>query len=125
MARREGTPITYGSSEFQAASELVREMSLRRSEQRDSYGKLIARLLTRPVNAARTARTVARLPTLTVSVSDSPTGRVIRKELNRRALGVPTGRLARACLILPDDGRAYLRGKSRQALRTNLSRARE
>ncbi|HEY4828724.1 MAG TPA: hypothetical protein VIH85_18265 [Solirubrobacteraceae bacterium] len=59
-----------------------------------------------------------------VHVSGSATGQALRAYLSRRAFGVfPKNSLCRGVLILPQDRSEYLRGRRRQALRTNLRRA--
>ncbi len=65
-----------------------------------------------------------RTPSEYVFVSDSPTGQSVRAYLDQRALGVfPKNRLCRGVLVLPKHRSDYLRGRHRQALRTNLRRA--
>jgi len=57
-------------------------------------------------------------------LSGSLAGEAIRAYFNERLLGVfPRHRLCRGVLILPEDHSEYLRGRHRQALRTNLRRA--
>lgn len=118
-AERWSAPGT--GSEFDAASELVRE-ALVDGGHPVRVGR---RLATRPRRSLRAALTVARLPRLGVRLSHDPAGRVIREQLDKRSLGVPVGRIARAALLLPEDTDGYLRGRHRQALRTNLKRAGE
>jgi len=78
-----------------------------------------------PFVSGRGLAAVARLPSIDVPLSDGPAGRLIRARLSRHLLRIPTGRLARATLALPDEATQYLRGRSRQAVRTNLHRARD
>jgi hypothetical protein len=80
--------------------------------------------LTHPAAAVRLARVVRRLPTVDVQLSTGPAGAYLAKVLAHRTLGLPTARLARAGLPLPADPSAYLRGRPRQALRTNAARSR-
>ncbi len=57
-------------------------------------------------------------------LSPSPAGRTLALYFGERFLGVfPQNRLCRAVLLLPSDHAEYLRGRRRQALRTNLRRA--
>ncbi|MGH2833432.1 MAG: hypothetical protein ACRDK2_11730, partial [Solirubrobacteraceae bacterium] len=50
---------------------------------------------------------------------------MIAEHLARRRWGLPRFRLAQGVLYLPADFSAYVRGKRRQAVRTNIRRARE
>jgi hypothetical protein len=65
------------------------------------------------------------VPRVTLSPSESPAGECIRRHLRMRRWGMPRFRLAQGVLHLPGDYATYLRGRQRQAVRTNLSRARE
>lgn len=65
------------------------------------------------------------LPRVEIPVSNSETGSTIREHLSLRTWGLPRFRLAQGILHLPPHFDAYLRGRRRQALRTNLHRARE
>ena len=76
-----------------------------------------------PVVAARTARLVKSLPWVDVPLTTQPAGRTIRSRVERRRYLLPVGRLARATLTLPDEAGLYLRGRHRQAARTNIARA--
>lgn len=116
-----GPAPTYGTPGFDAASELVRTAL----EQHDRPLGVVRTFAMRPRATLRAARIVSTLPRVDVRLSDSPAGAVIRQQLDKRAMGLPVGRLARAALLLPDDPADYYRGKARQALRTNLNRAGE
>jgi hypothetical protein len=70
-------------------------------------------------------RLVATLEHLTVSPTDSPSGRAIRAHLEVRRYGIPKNRVAQAVLVVPSSSRVYLRGRRKQAVRTNLRRARD
>lgn len=75
------------------------------------------------VHLRRLARSVDRLPAETVHLSSDPAGQHIRRFFRRRLLD--SGRLvAITTLTLPDVFEEYLRGRSRQAVRTNCSKAR-
>jgi hypothetical protein len=65
------------------------------------------------------------LPSTEVALSDEQTGRMIRQHLMMRENGHPRFRRAQGVLWLPEDYADYLRGRRRQAVRTNISRARE
>ncbi len=60
-----------------------------------------------------------------MSPTDSPSGRAIRAYLEERRYGIPTHRIAQGLLIVPSSSEVYLRGHHRQAVRTNLHRARD
>jgi hypothetical protein len=79
----------------------------------------------RPKGLAASVRLLAKLERLTVSPTDSPTGRAIRAYLEERRYGVPTHRVAQSVLVLPRSSQVYLRGRHKQAVRTNLHRARD
>jgi hypothetical protein len=83
---------------------------------------------------ARRARALLQLPYLIafvcvvprnrVCLSDSPSGERIRAHLQLRRWALPRFRLAQGVLHLPGDYAAYLRGRRRQAVRTNVTGAR-
>lgn len=70
------------------------------------------------------APVLADLPHVPVTVPDTRSGRRLAAKYTGRDRGVPRD-LAVSVLPLPEEPEAYLRGKSRQALRTNSRRARE
>jgi hypothetical protein len=63
-------------------------------------------------------------PRTRLSLSESPAGKCIRAHLRLRRWGLPRFRLAQGVLHLPEDYASYLRGRKRQAVRTNVARAR-
>lgn len=63
-------------------------------------------------------------PRARLRLSDRPAGKRIHAHLALRRFGLPRFRLAQGVLLLPDDHRRYTRGRSRQALRTNVAKAR-
>jgi hypothetical protein len=65
------------------------------------------------------------LPGMDVRLSEDPTGLAIAEHLSLTRWGVPRFHLAQGVLQLPPDFASYLRGRRRQALRTNIRRARE
>ena len=69
-------------------------------------------------------RVLRALPTYDVVTSPSPQGEWLRALTERRTTGVTRRRLGVSVLDLPDTIEDYLRGKQRQAVRTNVSRAR-
>ncbi len=74
--------------------------------------------------ASRVAPALAGLPRVPVTVPDTRGGRRLAAKYAGKDRGVPRG-LAVSVLPLPEEPEQYLRGKSRQALRTNSRRARE
>ena len=111
----------YGGPCFSAASSLPLAPGLGRP------GRLLT-LLTEAVRQpwliAALIELVLRTRTEEVLLSQSPAGRGLRLYFNERFLGVfPQNRLCRAVLLLPGCHSGYLRGRHRQALRTNLHRA--
>jgi hypothetical protein len=65
------------------------------------------------------------IPRLEVVLSDGLSGVAIADHLSLTRWGVPRFRLAQGVLQIPSDFPGYLRGRHRQALRTNVRRARE
>jgi hypothetical protein len=65
-----------------------------------------------------------RTKSVSLLLSDSLSGRALRAYFSERALGLfPRNQFCQGVLMLPRDHDAYLRGRSRQALRTNLRHA--
>ena len=110
--------MVYGRPDFEIASDFARALH---DDPKPSWQLFRHRWR----DALRTAWFVARRPTVTVLVSSSPAGRMLKRSARARRNGLPVGRVARAVQILPASEAAYLRGRSRQALRTNIRRARE
>ncbi len=85
---------------------------------------LVAASLLRPRRPIALLVLLFRTRSERVALSTSVTGRVLTEYFDERALGVfPRNRLCRGVLVLPDHHSDYLRGRRRQALRTNLRRA--
>jgi hypothetical protein len=84
-----------------------------------------ARLLRIVIQFPVLLRFLYALPRMEVRLSDAPTGLAIAEHLSLTRWGVPRFRLAQGVLHLPPDFEGYLRGRHRQALRTNIRRARE
>lgn len=102
----------YGGADFQRASELLRALRARQLRPRVIIG-----------GALPLRRVLRRLPRVSVSVSDSAAGDAIRSRLSERRLGVARNRFAHGVLVLPASAADYSRGRSRQAMRTNVTRA--
>lgn len=109
--------LQYGGAVFEEASRFVR-----------SAAGAPAHQLVRPSSlrgAAALGRLVLGLPWVELSVSDSVAGQRIAHHLDYRTRrGFPMRRVAQGVLTLPSDRDDYLRGRRRQAVRTNLGHAR-
>jgi hypothetical protein len=114
-----GQELQYGGATFESAALAVQ--GLRHAKAGDRYATAL--LDRRGVRAL--IELVCRLPRLEVTLTDTRGGRTIRQHLEKRVLGVPQNRLAQGILFLPESGAEYTSGRRRQALRTNLHRARE
>jgi hypothetical protein len=68
---------------------------------------------------------LARLPEIPVPLSDGPAAAFIAEHLSLTRGGIPRFRVAQGVLHLPPDFSTYMRGRRRQAVRTNIRRARE
>lgn len=110
----------YGSAALDSASEVVRELQRSRDSGRSPW----TYLLHHPTALAKTAVTMLRLPWIRLTLSPTPAGGSIRRNLGGRTCGLSTGRLGRALLTLPESEEAYLAGRHRQAVRTNVRKAR-
>jgi hypothetical protein len=117
--------IQYGGETFRAASYFARRhsRSIDRAElTQDARGAPDA--AAPPLGgAAAFARLLVRLPRIDVRLSDSSPGREIDAYLRARARGLRHNCIAQGVLPLPEQPADYLRGRSRQAVRTNLHRA--
>jgi hypothetical protein len=71
-----------------------------------------------------TASLLTSLPRLHVSLTDSPAGERLREHFGDRIWGIRHSRVAQGVLVLPEGEGLYVRGRSRQALRTGIRRAR-
>lgn len=108
--------LAYTSPGFQALSEAVQDLDGHRDGRR--WGKLVGTVVRRRRELWAGIGLLRSLPSLEVRLSDDSAGRAIRERL-----AAPSRRLARASLRLPDDPAAYLRGRPKQAVRTNLRHA--
>ncbi len=113
--------LRYGGHWFSAASDLPLERGL------IHFGHLVSFVAA----AIRRPRRVAALFALLLGtrsedlfLSGSLAGEALRVYFDRRSVGMfPQNRFCRGVLLLPRDHSDYLRGRRRQALRTNLRRA--
>jgi hypothetical protein len=114
-------PFRYGGPWFSAASALPLERGLIRSGR---LATLVAAAVRRPARVAALLVLLLQTRSEHIYLSESRAGQALAAYFNQRSLGVfPTTRLCRGVLLLPRDHSAYLRGRRRQALRTNLRRA--
>ena len=113
--------LRYGGPWFSAASDLP----LERHQIRFGYlATLAAAAVRRPRRVAALFGVLLGTRSEAVFLSGSLAGEALREYFNQRSLGVfPQNRLCRGVLLLPRDHTEYLRGRRRQALRTNLRRA--
>jgi len=113
--------VRYAGPCFAAASALPLAAGLGRP------GRLLTLMaagVRRPRRIVALIVLLLRTRTEAVPLSQSPAGRELSIYFGQRFLGlVPQNRLCRAVLILPRKHADYMRGRHRQALRTNLRRA--
>jgi hypothetical protein len=112
----------YGGAVFCAASAFLRRAVpgvVDCDLDRDAPRRLVAK------GTVATPLLLAGLPTLTVRLSASPAGERLREHFAHRQWGILHSRLAQGVLVLPETNATYLRGRSRQALRSNTRKARE
>lgn len=89
-----------------------------------TLARFVAAAVRRPRLLAALIVLLLRTPREYVVLSRSCTGQDLHRYFNQRRLGVlPKNRLCRGVLLLPQDHADYLRGRRRQALRTNLRKA--
>jgi hypothetical protein len=85
---------------------------------------LAACVVRRPWQIAALIVLLLQTPREHVFLSESFAGQALRDHFNQRFCGIfPQNRLLRGVLLLPQDHSEYLRGRRRQALRTNLRKA--
>ena len=115
--RRHDASLQYGGETFLAASAFAR-LAMRRGDAGRRH-----RARDWPLGAWAALRVLARLPRIEVSLTDSPSARVIDAYLRERRRGLRSHLLARGVLALPPTSEEYLSGRSRRAVRTNRSHA--
>jgi hypothetical protein len=115
---RRGARTGFGDPDFLELCGLVQQVLRPQSRPAE---RLLGALRALP-RAARLIRAVRRLPSRRIHVTDTPAGAAIRDFFGWRLL---QGRhlVAISTLALPADPAEYARGRSRQALRTNCTRA--
>lgn len=111
----------YRGRWFSDASALPLQTGLGRPRR---LASLVAVGVRRPRRIVALIVLLLRMRSEEVLLSQSPPGRALRRYFDARFLGVfPQNRLCRAVLLLPQRHAEYVRGRHRQALRTNLRRA--
>jgi hypothetical protein len=108
----------YGSDEFLRACRLAAACrEIEGMGPRAAWGRLRA-------GSATLARYQRRLPSTELRLTDSPSGRMIAEHFAIRDAGGFRYRTAQGVLDLPAAFADYMRGRHRQALRTNIGHAR-
>ena len=117
--------LQYGGETFLAASHFARShsRSIDRSELRQDASEASVGVASSLAGAIAFVRLLVGLERIDVRLSDSSSGREIDAYLRARARGLYHNRIAQGVLCLPEQPSDYLRGRSRQAVRTNLRRA--
>jgi hypothetical protein len=113
--------LAYASPAFKALSDTVHELDTHRRSR--SWGTFARTALRRRREIVAGAQLLRELPVVEVRLTSQPAGDAIRGRLCGRVAGMPTRRIARASLQLPAAPEDYLRGRSKQAVRTNLRHA--
>lgn len=107
--------LQYGGSTFLAASEYLRALRQWREPTSVQLGKTLI-----DFDGYRALLEELRgLHSISVGLSDSPAGDFIARYLGRRRRGVTWNRVAQGVLLLPPTFPEYVRGRARQAMRTN------
>jgi hypothetical protein len=111
--------LAYRDPMFRATADIARHFT--------NSGRLrglLGELARRPILFFRVLLAVARLPVVEVSVSASQAAALLSRQFAPVDWPIFGGRWAQAVLDLEPDDQAYLIGRRRQALRTNMRHAR-
>lgn len=119
---RRGGSHQYGSASLATASGFARRHLVRADLDHDDL-RVSQGIFEQMRGAMNLAALLYRLPWLEVRLTGSASGRAIRGYLNERSRGIYHRRVAQGVLSIPPHPGDYLRGRSRQAVRTNLHRA--
>lgn len=118
LARGEGQRRAESQTRLRTSSDCARNLH-------SGWRELRPRDLLRVLRQTPTLiRFLWALPQTTVRLSDGPAGLAIAEHLSLTRWGIPRFRLAQGVLYLPSDFASYLRGRRRQAVRTNIRKAR-
>ena len=112
-------PLKYGSPKFEELADFARAFYGALDTEERRWGMLLSDWR----RSLRTMDAVVRLPVVEVTFTSSPAGQTLQQFYRRRRFFVPTGRVAQAVLDVMPSRDDYLRGRSRQALRTNVRKA--
>jgi hypothetical protein len=115
---RSRDPLQYGGEVFRTASAFLRRAVPGVPADPGQH------FVSTPAGVRATVALLTRLPTLTVRLTGASAGERLRAHFDDRMWGILHCRLAQGVLVLPDQYSHYLRGSSRQALRTNMHKAR-
>jgi hypothetical protein len=111
----------YGGEPFAAASQLPLQGGLGHPRR---VAMLLAAALAHPRRAGALIGLIANTKSEQLALSGSAAGQSLREYFAATYLGViPQNRLCRGVLLIPPCYSEYIRGRRRQALRTNLRRA--
>jgi hypothetical protein len=113
------TSLGYTDPMFRATVEVARHFT----ESRRFRG-LLGALARQPLTVFRVLLTVARLPIVEISINASQAAALMSRDFAPISAPIFGGRYAQAVLDLRLDDEAYLSGRHRQALRTNMRHAR-
>jgi hypothetical protein len=111
--------MVYGDRMFRATADVARHFT-----GRGRLRGLIGAVARRPAALVRVLLVVPRLPVVEVSVSAGQAAALLSRDFAPIASPIFGGRFAQAVLDLEPDDDVYLSGRPRQALRTNMRRAR-
>ena len=113
--------LRYGGPWFSAASALPIEGDMARC---GPLYRFFAAALRRPSRLAALFALLLRTRLVSLELSNSLHGQALRDYFNDRSFGLcPRHQFFQGVLVLPRDHAVYLRGRRRQALRTNLRHA--
>jgi hypothetical protein len=111
--------LAYSDPMFRATVDIARHFT-----HSGRFRGLLGALARRPVTLFRVLLAVARLPVVELSVSAGQAAALFSREFAPVDWPIFGGRWAQAVLDLEPDDQAYLFGRRRQALRTNMRHAR-
>jgi hypothetical protein len=112
--------LRFGGAWFSAATALPLYGDLTRPRR---LARFVAAAVRRPRRLVALIALLLRTPREYVPLSASCTGQALDRYFNQRRLGILRNCFCRGVLLLPADHEDYLRGRHRQAVRTNLRRA--
>jgi hypothetical protein len=121
IERESDSRVRYGGRWLATASALPLHGDVTRPR---ALVRLVLAAARRPLQLGALITLLLQTPREYLFLSNSPSGQALDEYFSQRSVGVlPMNRLCRGVLLLPRDHADYLRGRRRQALRTNLRRA--